>query len=74
MTGNLAANIYAKEADVIVGIGTRYSDFTTSSKTAINFDTAKLINININRVDAYKLDATQVVGDAKVSVLKLKDD
>ena len=73
VTGNLAANIYAKEADVIVGIGTRYSDFTTSSKTAINFDTAKLINININRVDAYKLDATQVVGDAKVSVLKLKD-
>ncbi|MGS0657614.1 3D-(3,5/4)-trihydroxycyclohexane-1,2-dione acylhydrolase (decyclizing) [Staphylococcus arlettae] len=73
VTGNLAANVYAKEADVIVGIGTRYSDFTTSSKTAINFDTAKLINININRVDAYKLDATQVVGDAKVSVSKLKD-
>src|SRR5699024_7159296 len=45
VTGNLAANIYAKDADVIVGIGTRYSDFTTSSKTAINFDSAKLINI-----------------------------
>ncbi|WP_210128635.1 MULTISPECIES: 3D-(3,5/4)-trihydroxycyclohexane-1,2-dione acylhydrolase (decyclizing) [unclassified Staphylococcus] len=71
VTGNLAANVYAKDADVIVGIGTRYSDFTTSSKTAINFETAQLINININRVDAYKLDATQVVGDAKVSVAKL---
>lgn len=73
VTGNLAANIYAKDADVIVGIGTRYSDFTTSSKTAINFDSAKLININVNRVDAYKLDATQVVGDAKVSIAKLMD-
>lgn len=73
VTGNLAANIYAKDADVIVGIGTRYSDFTTSSKTAINFDSAKLININVNRVDAYKLDATQVVGDAKVSIAKLID-
>lgn len=73
VTGNLAANIYAKDADVIVGIGTRYSDFTTSSKTAINFDSAKLININVNRVDAYKLDATQVVGDAKVSIAKLME-
>lgn len=73
VTGNLAANIYAKDADVIVGIGTRYSDFTTSSKTAINFESAKLININVNRVDAYKLDATQVVGDAKVSIAKLQE-
>lgn len=72
VTGNLAANIYAKDADVIVGIGTRYSDFTTSSKTAINFDSAKIININVNRVDAYKLDAIQVVGDAKVSISRLR--
>ncbi|WP_440857161.1 3D-(3,5/4)-trihydroxycyclohexane-1,2-dione acylhydrolase (decyclizing) [Staphylococcus shinii] len=72
VTGNLAANIYAKDADVIIGIGTRYSDFTTSSKTAINFDSAKIININVNRVDAYKLDAIQVVGDAKVSISKLR--
>nr|WP_263314165.1 3D-(3,5/4)-trihydroxycyclohexane-1,2-dione acylhydrolase (decyclizing) [Mammaliicoccus sp. Marseille-Q6498] len=71
VTGNLAANTYAKDADVIVGIGTRYSDFTTSSKTAINFDSAKIININVNRVDAYKLDAIQVVGDAKASLIEL---
>ncbi|MCD8795046.1 3D-(3,5/4)-trihydroxycyclohexane-1,2-dione acylhydrolase (decyclizing) [Mammaliicoccus sciuri] len=68
VTGNLAANLYAKEADVIIGIGTRYSDFTTSSKTVANFDNAKFININVNRVDAYKLDAIQVVGDAKISI------
>lgn len=71
VTGNLAANTYAKDADVIVGIGTRYSDFTTSSKTAINFDSAKIVNINVNRVDAYKLDAIQVVGDAKASLIEL---
>ncbi|WP_323703236.1 3D-(3,5/4)-trihydroxycyclohexane-1,2-dione acylhydrolase (decyclizing) [Mammaliicoccus sp. Dog046] len=68
VTGNLAANVYAKDADVIVGIGTRYSDFTTSSKTAVNFDAAQFININVNRVDAYKLDALQVVGDAQASL------
>ncbi|WP_436960520.1 3D-(3,5/4)-trihydroxycyclohexane-1,2-dione acylhydrolase (decyclizing) [Staphylococcus xylosus] len=73
VTGNLAANIYAKDADVIVGLGTRYSDFTTSSKTAINFDSARIININVNRVDAYKLDAIQVVGDAKLSISKLSE-
>lgn len=73
VTGNLAANVYAKDADVIVGIGTRYSDFTTSSKTVANFDEAKIININVNRVDAYKLDAIQVVGDAKVSVKHITD-
>lgn len=74
VTGNLAANVYAKDADVIIGIGTRYSDFTTSSKTVINFDKAKVININVNRVDAYKLDAVQVVGDAKVSVKQIADN
>src|SRR5699024_6590752 len=71
VTGNSAANKYAKEADVIIGIGTRYSDFTTSSKTAFNFENTKFININVNRVDAYKLDAVQIVGDAKLSVVKL---
>lgn len=74
VTGNLAANVYAKDADVIIGIGTRYSDFTTSSKTVINFDKAKVININVNRVDAYKLEAVQVVGDAKVSVKQIADN
>jgi 3D-(3,5/4)-trihydroxycyclohexane-1,2-dione acylhydrolase (decyclizing) len=71
VTGNSAANKYAKEADVIIGIGTRYSDFTTSSKTAFNFEGTKFVNINVNRVDAYKLDAVQLVGDAKLSIVKL---
>lgn len=71
VTGNSAANKYAKNADVIIGIGTRYSDFTTSSKTAFDFENTKFVNINVNRVDAYKLDATQVVGDAKESIRAL---
>lgn len=71
VTGNSAANKYAKNADLIIGIGTRYSDFTTSSKTAFNFENTKFININVNRVDAYKLDAIQVVGDAKLGINKL---
>lgn len=71
VTGNSSANKYAKNADVIIGIGTRYSDFTTSSKTAFDFENTKFVNINVNRVDAYKLDATQVVGDAKESIMAL---
>lgn len=71
VTGNSSANKYAKNADVIIGIGTRYSDFTTSSKTAFNFENTKFVNINVNRVDAYKLDATQVVGDAKETIIVL---
>ncbi|WP_163537506.1 3D-(3,5/4)-trihydroxycyclohexane-1,2-dione acylhydrolase (decyclizing) [Gracilibacillus sp. YIM 98692] len=65
VTGTLAANKAAKEADLIIGIGTRYTDFATSSKTAFNFDQTKFININVSRMQTYKLDAHQVVADAK---------
>lgn len=71
VTGILSANKYAKEADVIVGIGTKYSDFTTSSKTAFNFDKATFININVRRPDALKLDAIDLVGDAKATLNEL---
>lgn len=73
VTGNQVANEYAKIADVVIGIGTRYSDFTTSSKTAFNFNAAKFINLNVNRVDAYKMDALQVTGDAKQSLSILNE-
>ncbi|MCY8007568.1 3D-(3,5/4)-trihydroxycyclohexane-1,2-dione acylhydrolase (decyclizing) [Bacillus haynesii] len=71
ITGTLAANKAAREADLIIGIGTRYTDFATSSKTAFDFDNAKFLNINVNRMQAYKLDAFQVVADAKVTLGKL---
>lgn len=70
-TGCLAANLLAKEADLIIGIGTRYTDFTTSSKWIFQNPEAKYLNINIARFDAYKLDGTQVVADAKKTLEKL---
>ncbi|NPC94673.1 3D-(3,5/4)-trihydroxycyclohexane-1,2-dione acylhydrolase (decyclizing) [Bacillus sp. WMMC1349] len=71
VTGTLAANKAARQADLVIGIGTRYTDFVTASKTA--FDQAKFLNINVSRLHAYKLDAFQVVGDAKVTLDKLYD-
>ncbi|MEC1438604.1 3D-(3,5/4)-trihydroxycyclohexane-1,2-dione acylhydrolase (decyclizing) [Bacillus sonorensis] len=71
ITGTLAANKAARQADLIIGIGTRYTDFATSSKTAFDFDNAKFLNINVSRMQAYKLDAFQVVADAKVTLGKL---
>nr|WP_295975274.1 3D-(3,5/4)-trihydroxycyclohexane-1,2-dione acylhydrolase (decyclizing) [uncultured Bacillus sp.] len=71
VTGTLAANKAARQADLIIGIGTRYTDFATSSKTAFKFDTTKFLNINISRLQAYKLDAFQVVADAKTTLEQL---
>ena len=61
----------AKEADLIIGIGTRYTDFTTSSKWIFQNPDVKFLNINIARFDAYKLDGVQVVADAKETLEKL---
>lgn len=71
VTGTLAANKAARQADLVIGIGTRYTDFVTSSKTAFNFETTKFLNINVSRMQAYKLDAFQVVADAKVTLEQL---
>ncbi|WP_026699817.1 3D-(3,5/4)-trihydroxycyclohexane-1,2-dione acylhydrolase (decyclizing) [Salibacterium aidingense] len=73
VTGTLAANKAAKQADVIIGVGTRYTDFTTSSKTAFAFEEASFININVSRMQAYKWDAVQLVGDARITVQKLNN-
>ena len=67
VTGNLSANVIAKEADVIIGIGTRFSDFTTASKSLFKAD-AKFVTINTDRFDAYKLSAIKAVCDAKLGV------
>lgn len=71
ITGTLAANKVAKTADLIIGVGTRYTDFATSSKTAFDWDNAKFLNINVSRFQAYKLDAFPVVADAKVTLEKV---
>ena len=67
ITGTLAANKAAQQADLIIGVGTRYTDFATSSKTIFNFDEAKFLNINVSRMQAYKLDGYQVVADARTA-------
>lgn len=72
VTGNLAANQAAAKADLVIGVGTRYTDFTTGSKSVFNFESAAFANINVSRTQAYKLDAFQVVGDAKVTLEKLE--
>lgn len=64
VTGCSAANEIAKEADVVIGVGTRYTDFTTSSKWLFK-DTARFVNINVSEFQAMKMDAVPVVADAK---------
>jgi len=70
VTGNSAGNDIALEADVIIGIGTRFSDFTTASKSLFRED-AKVVAVNTSRFDAYKLGAVKVVADAKLGIEEL---
>ncbi len=72
VTGNLSANVIAKEADVIIGIGTRFSDFTTASKSLFKTD-AKIVTINTDRFDAYKMGAVKAVCDAKEGINALDE-
>lgn len=67
-TGCLAANTLAKEADLVIGIGTRYTDFTTSSKWIFQNPDISYLNINVSRFDALKLDGIDVVADAKTAL------
>ncbi|MDR2647228.1 MAG: 3D-(3,5/4)-trihydroxycyclohexane-1,2-dione acylhydrolase (decyclizing) [Oscillospiraceae bacterium] len=67
VTGNAAANELAKQADCIVAVGSRLSDFTTSSKWMFGENCA-FVNINLNRFHAEKLDAVYALGDAKATL------
>ncbi|MBA3378332.1 MAG: 3D-(3,5/4)-trihydroxycyclohexane-1,2-dione acylhydrolase (decyclizing) [Chloroflexia bacterium] len=66
--GGLAANRIARDADVVVAIGTRLADFTTSSKTAFQHPDVKLLSINVGAMDAHKLGATPLIGDARATI------
>ena len=71
-TGTTAANRLASEADVVIGIGTRYSDFTTASRTAFQNPNVKFININIASFDAFKHGSSlPVVADARETLKEL---
>lgn len=71
VTGCSAANDIAKKADLVIGVGTRYTDFTTSSKWLFK-DTCKFVNINVSEFQALKLDAIPVVADAKDALPRLE--
>ncbi len=72
VTGTEGANIMAREADLIIGIGTRYSDFTTASKTAFQNPEVCFININVAEFDAYKHAALPLIGDARATLEELQ--
>ncbi|MBF6611560.1 MAG: 3D-(3,5/4)-trihydroxycyclohexane-1,2-dione acylhydrolase (decyclizing) [Chloroflexi bacterium] len=71
VTGTLAANRIARDADLVIGVGTRYSDFTTASKTAFQHPDVRFININVAEFDAAKQHALPLVGDARVTLEEL---
>jgi len=72
-TGTYSANILAKEADVIIGVGTRMTDFTTASKSQYQNKDVTFVNINVASYDAYKLDGIRVIADAKAALEALSD-
>ncbi|MGW4912581.1 3D-(3,5/4)-trihydroxycyclohexane-1,2-dione acylhydrolase (decyclizing) [Streptomyces sp. NPDC004270] len=70
-TGSYAANELAKEADVVLGIGTRYSDFTTASHTVFGNPDVTFVNLNVARLDAVKHSAEPLVADARLGIQAL---
>ncbi len=71
VTGTPGANLLARHADLIIGVGTRYADFTTASKTAFQNPAVKFININVAEFDAGKHLGLPLVADAKVALEEL---
>jgi len=68
VTGTPGANILAREADLVLGIGTRYSDFTSASKTAFQNPAVRFVNINVAEFDSYKHAALPLTGDARATL------
>ncbi len=72
-TGTHAANELARAADVVIGIGTRWTDFTTASRTAFAAEGVRFVNVNITSFDAAKHAGVAVVGDARAALEALTD-
>ncbi len=70
-TGTTAANALAREADVVIGVGTRWSDFTTASRSAFAADGVRFVNVNVAAFDAAKQSGVAVVADARVALRAL---
>ena len=72
-SGSVFANKLANEADLIIGIGTRYTDFTTASNTLFRNPDVQFVNLNVAELDAYKESALGLVGDARESITELAE-
>ena len=72
-TGTTAANALAADADVVIGIGTRYSDFTSASRTAFNNPQVRFVNINVASLDSVKQGGISVVADAREALEALSE-
>ena len=72
-TGTAAANRLAREADLVIGVGTRWSDFTTASKSAFQDPGVRFVNINVAGFDAAKQSALAVEADARLALEELQD-
>ena len=74
VTGSLAGNKLAKDADLIIAVGTRLADFPTASKSIFQNPEAELLNINISAYDAVKMDGLSLIGDARETLKALADE
>ena len=72
-TGCLAANTLGQETDLVIGVGTRYTDFTTASKWLYQNPDVDYVNINVASFDAYKMDAVRVTADAKTALAAIRE-
>jgi 3D-(3,5/4)-trihydroxycyclohexane-1,2-dione acylhydrolase (decyclizing) len=72
-TGTTAANALARDADVVIGIGTRYQDFTTASRTAFSDPDVRFVNVNVAPLDAVKHAGVTVQADARETLIALTD-
>ena len=73
VTGTFAANRVAAEADLVIGFGTRWSDFTTASKTAFKDPDVRFVNVNVADFDAAKHGGLRLVGDARATLDRLAE-
>ena len=71
VSGSEAANVIAPDADLVIGIGTRFTDFPTASKTAFQDPDVRFININVAEMDAFKHAALPLIGDARATIDEL---
>ena len=67
-TGTSAANRVARDADLVIGIGTRWSDFTTASKSVFQDPNVRFVNVNVAEADVYKQGGIAVTADARLTL------